>query len=344
MNPEGNSRNPAGRILSAAVCALACVYFNQSGALSLLSLLPIGIAAVMFSSLTCWYAVSYSILMYAGFLVIFRSQDSFSIIDILLQTGVFSFLPLLFAWIMAPPVKGPGFLRVRTSFRLVFSSVILLAIHLPLMYDLFQQKDFYQSLLADIEAALSMIPIEEMGSDAVAQSLIQNFFTPEHMVNSVVFFGLRGGGIVSILLFFFLSRQLSFSLARMFRRTDPAPGLALFKIKSSFIWVFSFSILILLVSFLMKLEILEIIAWNIFIICGIVYAAQGMGIVMFFLNRPGGRPRGFRVLLNLLFVIMIFRLNLMVYFLAVLAVLGILENWVPFRAPKPNKPSSTPEM
>lgn len=309
-----------------------------------MSLLPIGIAAVMFSSLTCWYAVSYSILMYAGFLVIFRSRDFFNVIDILLQTGVFLFFPLLFAWIMAPPAKGPGFLRIRTSFRLVISSVILLAIHLPLIYDLLQQKDIYQSLVADIEAALSMIPFEEMGSDVVMRSLMQDFLTPENMINSMVFFGLRGGGIASILLFFFLSRQLSFSFARIFRRVVPAPGLVLFKIKSSFIWVFSFSILILFVSFLIKLEILEIIAWNIFVICGMVYTAQGMGILMFFLNRPGAKSRGLRVLFNILFVIMIFRPNLMMYFLAVLSVLGILENWVPFRAPKTNKPSSTPEM
>jgi hypothetical protein len=341
-NPEGRSRNPAGIILPAVICALICVFFNQSGALFIFSLVPIGLAGLMFSPLAAWFAVSYSILMYAGSLIVFQIRESINFLDVLLQTGVFSLLPVLFAWIIAPPAKGPAFLRVRTSLRFIISSIILLGIHIPLVYSLFQHEEFYQSFLADVESMMSIIPFAS-GSDVVEQSLMRDFFTPENIVNSVVFFGLRGGGLLSIMLFFFLNRQFSLMLTRIFRRINPLPGLVHFKIKSSFIWVLSLSILILLISLQFKFEIPEIIAWNIFVLCVMIYAAQGMGIVLFVLSRPSF-PRGLRFLLNMLCIIMIFKVSVMMFFIAAMTVLGILEHWVSFRAPKTNGPPSTPKV
>jgi uncharacterized protein YybS (DUF2232 family) len=145
------------------------------------------------------------------------------------------------------------------------------------------------------------------------------------------------------MLFFFVNRQASLSIVRFFRKIKSAPELAQFKIKTSFIWVFSFSILLLLISFQIELEILEIIAWNIFIICGIVYAVQGMGILLVFLNRPGV-PRGLKFIINVFFIMMIFRVTVMMFCAAAMTVLGILETWLPLRQAKTNEPPSTPEV
>lgn len=341
QQPPKNSQNPAGVLIPAVVCALLCVFFNQSGAFFIISLLPIGVVALLFSISTAWVSVSYSILIYAANVFLFQRQDSFPVIDILLQTGVFSLMPVLFAWIIAPPQKGPAFLRMRTVFRFVISSIILFSVYIPIVYHLFQQEDFYQSFLHEIENVLLLIPLSN-GSDVLEQSLITKYFTPENIIDNTIFYGLRGGGLVSIMLLFFFNRQLSFVLARITRRKRPAPEFIHFKISSRFIWLLSFSILTLLISLQFKFTIPEIIAWNVFVLCAMMYAVQGIGILLFFLN-SSGVSRGLKILLNILIIVMIFRVTFFLIFLALMVILGILENWVPLRALKTNKPSSTPE-
>ncbi|MDR2901030.1 MAG: YybS family protein [Treponema sp.] len=277
--------------------------------------------------------------------MIFQRPASLDVLDILLKTGAFSLLPIFFAWIIAPPAVGPAFLRMRTLYRFVISSLLLLSIHIPMVYNLFQQEGFYQSFLADVESVLSLTSLTSFasGSDVVEQSLLKEYLTADNIVSNIIFFGLRGGGLLSIMLFFFMNRQLSFAITKLFRKTRSLPSLLHFKIKSPFIWVLSFSILAILISLQFKLDIIQIIAWNIFVLCVIMYAAQGLGIVLFFLNKPN-IPRGLRILFNLFFILMIFRFSVMIFFIAAVMILGILENWVPLRAPKTNKPPSTPEV
>lgn len=298
---------------------------------------------MLYSSTACWFSVSYSILFYAGSMIIFRVGNSFNPLDILPQTGIFSLLIILFAWIIAPPQKGPSFLRVRTSIRLVISSCVLLSVCIPIAYSFLQNEAFYQSFLSHLESILSIMPFDIKSSDAVDQSLIERYLTPDVIARNMFFLGLRGGALASIMVFLFLNRQISLAVTTLIRGTSPSPGLSHLKIKISFIWLLSFSILSLLVSFLVKWEILEIIAWNIFVICVMVYAAQGFGIVLFLLQRRGF-PRGLRILLNLLFIFMIFRFSVMMVFLALMTILGIIENWVPLRVPNKHRPPSTPEV
>ncbi len=153
-------KNPAGVIFPAVIFALACVFFNQSGAFFIFSLLPLGLAGMAYSSTVCWFSVSYSILLYAGSMVIFRVGDSFNLLHILLQTGVFSLLIVLFAWIIVPPQKGPSFLRLRTSIRLVMSSCVLLSVCIPIAYSFFQNEAFYQLFLSHLESILSIMPFD----------------------------------------------------------------------------------------------------------------------------------------------------------------------------------------
>ena len=91
-----------------------------------------------------------------------------------------------------------------------------------------------------------------------------------------------------------------------------------------------------------KLEIPEIILWNILILCAILYLAQGLGILQFFLARPTVSP-SFKLLLSVLFIFLFFSPVINVVLLGGVVLLGIAENWVPFRAPKQNGPPSTPE-
>jgi hypothetical protein len=85
----------------------------------------------------------------------------------------------------------------------------------------------------------------------------------------------------------------------------------------------------------------EIVSWNVLVICVMLYLAQGGAILMYWYSRRA-MPVFFRFFLNLLLVIVIFSPGINAVFLAVLALLGIAENWIPFRVPKTNGSSSTP--
>jgi len=64
--------------------------------------------------------------------------------------------------------------------------------------------------------------------------------------------------------------------------------------------------------------------------------------VQFFLSRPSMLPF-LRLFLIVLFIVLIFSPVVNVILLVGIVLLGIAENWAPFRASKPNGPSSTPE-
>jgi hypothetical protein len=72
-----------------------------------------------------------------------------------------------------------------------------------------------------------------------------------------------------------------------------------------------------------------------------LFLAQGGGIVLFALNRRA-LPPVMRFFLNLLILVLIFSPGVNAFVLGGLVLLGIAENWVPFRAPKPDGSSSTP--
>jgi hypothetical protein len=86
-------------------------------------------------------------------------------------------------------------------------------------------------------------------------------------------------------------------------------------------------------------EPLEIAGWNILTLCVILYLAQGGGIVVFFLARL---PPGMRFALNVGIFVLILSPGVNVVLLGLLILLGIAENWAPFRASKLNGPPPTP--
>jgi len=171
--------------------------------------------------------------------------------------------------------------------------------------------------------------------------------TPETVLAFIKSTVLRGGGLVSTLLLFVFCRQISFAMARLSPGNKPsdeqgANALLGFRVDPVLIWVISGSLLLVVLSSMVKLEVPEIILWNILILCGILYFAQGLGILQFFLTRPTVSPF-LRLPLSIFFIVLLFSPGINVVLLGGVALLGIAENWVPFRAPKSNGPPSTPE-
>ena len=115
-----------------------------------------------------------------------------------------------------------------------------------------------------------------------------------------------------------------------------------FHVYPAIIWVLSASLLLVVLSRITKLGVIEIILWNILVFCVIMYLAQGLGIAQFFLSRPS-MPPFLRLVLVVLFIVLVCSPGINAVLLGCVVLLGIAENWVPFRAPRTNGPPSTPE-
>jgi uncharacterized protein YybS (DUF2232 family) len=140
---------------------------------------------------------------------------------------------------------------------------------------------------------------------------------------------------------FFVNRQISLALARIFRGRERGAGMRFFHVPAFLIWVLSSSLLLVLLSRAGGLEIPEILAWNILTFCSILYFAQGVGIIQYFLTGPVVSPFR-RMLISVVLIILLFSFGINAIILGLIILLGIAENWVSFRRPKTSGPPSTP--
>ncbi|MDR3276994.1 MAG: YybS family protein [Treponema sp.] len=144
----------------------------------------------------------------------------------------------------------------------------------------------------------------------------------------------RGGVLVSLMALFYGFLRLSQFIARLARRRNRDPGLAAFRVDAWVIWPLSLSIAALVLGLSLGIDPLEIGAWNVLVLCVILYLAQGWGIVSSFFSRPVSRSAvspGLRLLLNVIFVILLFSPGINAILLGALALLGVAENWLPLR-------------
>jgi hypothetical protein len=180
-------------------------------------------------------------------------------------------------------------------------------------------------------------------ADAVKRSVMEYLLSPDKLADLILFISLRGGVLISCFFMFFINRQAALITALIFRRKRPASFLPLtdFHAPSLAIWVLSLSFPVILLSRMVKLEFTEIAAWNILIICAILFLAQGGGIALFTLTRRA-MPPFMRLLGNFLIILLIFSPGINALVLAALVLLGIAENWLPLRALKTDGPASTP--
>jgi uncharacterized protein YybS (DUF2232 family) len=157
---------------------------------------------------------------------------------------------------------------------------------------------------------------------------------------------------------FFINRQLSLGLAAFVRRfrprreLEPQPGfqrdqstasLRGFRAPTFLIWVLSGSLAGILLFRITALTALETAAWNLLTISALMYMAQGLGIVQFMLSRRD-LPVLLRLLLNIGIILVVFSPGLNAVALGLLALVGIVEHWVPLRVIKQDRPPSTPAV
>jgi hypothetical protein len=335
-------------LFPALIGAAVSVGLNRSGFLGFLFLLPVGVNAFCFSAASSWLCAFFAVAgngffaLWAG--IFLRLPSNVLIPDLI----YFSVIVLGFAWIAAPLPRFPALFRPRTACRLAVSSAAGALALVFLAYTSGPETGLLAMLRSQAELFVSLYNTST-GADVVEQSLAGQYVNVDTVAAVIKAVSLRGGAVLSCMLLFFLSRQFSLLIARVVRRPFPAGNFAGFRTSPRQIWALSFSLAAVLAGNVLGRQpfvqtaalVSEIAAWNILVICVMLYLAQGGAILLYWYSRWAAPPF-FKFLLNFLFIVVVFSPGINAVFLAVLALLGIAENWVPFRVSGTNGSSSTP--
>ncbi|MDR0388746.1 MAG: hypothetical protein LBH73_01595 [Spirochaetaceae bacterium] len=319
-----------------ALCSAACVWFARGVFAPAFFLAPLGVAAYCFSPSSAWVA-SAAALGANG--VITMSAGGFSASG-LANSLYFALMVLSFSWIAAPPRQGPSFLRFQAAVRLVMAAALSAAGIIPLL--VLGGADSGISVMMRRQAEFVVSVYQSMlASDPVEAAALGGELSADLVLKLMGAIAIRGGALFSTAFFFFINRQAAVIASWLSRRTG-RERLSFFHAWPRLIWVLSLSLLVILAGTIFEKPYLEIPGWNLAVFCAILYLIQGGSIVLYFLARPE-LPFLFRSLANIVIVIIFLSPIVNGIALGVLTLLGIAENWVPFRIPRQKGPSSTPE-
>ena len=323
-------------LISALVCAGACVALERAGLLVVFFLVPLGVCAAAFGPVAAWLGAVFAVLGNGAVSAAFASYRGAGMAGAGLSMLYFSVMSLGFIWIMAgsPPENRwlPAIPRVRTLFRFTAAAIAGACAYMSLIF----LPGGEGSFRSQVEAFYSLY-IASSGADAAEQTFLEQAFTADRMFEVFSMVVMRGGAVVSAFFVFFYSRQLAFVFARLFRRQQRRSDLIGFHAPRRAIWVLSLCLPLILLCRTLSLGVIEVAAWNVLVICAIMFFAQGGGIVLFNLAR---RPRSIlmRLLGMALFVCVLFSPGINVLALTMLILLGIAENWLPLRVEKQETP------
>jgi len=341
-----------GDFLPAIIGAGISLIMLKTGFFSLFFLVPIGFVAYRCNYRAAWLAFLLAFFVNAVITGLYAAANAIPFDVAGLDVLYYSAIILIFICIIAAPPSLQ--IRIPLPVRLVAGSCLG-----SLLFNiiLFRYMDS-QALLEYISYFVnSLISAYQSTKIDVVQNALLETLTPEFVMQTIMAFMVRGGSLVSCVLLFFVCCQLSQILARLSFRLfgkniqENTSGeamlngnspLALFHVNPMVIWFFSSSLFLVVITRAAKLEIPEIILWNVLVICSILYLAQGLGIMQFFIIRPSFSPF-LRVLLVIAFVFLLFSPFINAFLLGALALLGIAENWLPLRVSKQSGPPSTPE-
>lgn len=318
----------------ALVCATLCVFFMRSGLLAFFFLAPLGFMAYGYNPVSAWLCALAAILGNGFCLAFFSLQIAamFPWWDCI----YFTVLAILFTAMASPMAHWA---RIREAYRFVIVSGLGAVLFLLFMN--IEASGFHEVISIQAEL-LRELTLTQAGTDVVQLSMLEQYLTPETLISLLDFVGLRGGALVSCFLIFLVSRQLSLVFTR-FIRHKARGNLIHFHVDSQLIWVLSVSLLAALAGSFFTFIPLEITGWNLLVACALLYLAQGAGIFFHFFMTLRALPLFLRIAAYVLIVFLILSPGLNMLVLAALLLLGIAENWVPFRALNLSGPSSTPE-
>lgn len=293
-------------------------------------LVPIGVVAFSRGVKFAWLTALTAAIMYCFFLLgvaFFMGQRDFlhlaTSATFLWSCASIVLILCVFTWIVAPPIPVPS-----TALRLIIGGAIILAAFV-IGFRMGSDTDgLYEFMTAQIKALYGDLGL----GDQWDASLV---------VRNILAVTARGGGLAMAVLFLFVNRQIGIAISAIAIKKKPiGRGMIYFFVPPVIVWILSSSLLsVIIFTKFMPILSLEIAAWNVVTMCTLFYIAQGLGIVLYFLSRPG-RSAWFRMAMTFLIVILIMSPGINLVTLGVVLSLGIAENWVTFR--NFDKTSSTP--
>jgi len=313
-----NNQLTRSSVITILICASLSMLFMRIGILSLFFLAPLGFAVIATGSI--FYTFLAAAAVNAVFsLAAFSSAEN--TVSIWFYAIYVTTLFLAFTWLI-------GAKNLRTLYRLIIASIAGAA---ALLIEFFSRDSVFYKTFFDIINLFSESIVSSQGEGITAVNpIFQDMTDPQEMMNVIVRLMLRGGALSSVLFLLFINRHLSLLIMQFIKKQRVKKSIIDFFAPQNTIWIFSGSLITIMLTGALKIEILEILAWNIFIICIIIYLAQGSAVLTHFLERRG---TGFKIGITVLIIVLLIS-PLMLSVFGALLILGILENWIPFRLKK----------
>ena len=331
------------RLLVVLIGAGLSLFLSRSGVLSLFFLVPLGFVAFRYGFRVAWCTVASVIAANTLALVGGALSIGVPLHTLFFNMFYFAAVTSVFMCILKPPTL---FLhKTHPVLRLVAGSLVVSLLLIGMFLRAAASPGFLEQF-----ALLANAALERQASGGY--DVVQRALMAEIQAVDVLLFAqtivLRGGALAAASFLFFASRQMSILFARIFSRSRaPNSGgfthqRGDFKTAPQMIWVFSGALFLTVLTNMAGRQLPQIILWNILVFCAILYLAQGFGIIRFFIAKPAVTPF-LKLLLSVLFVLLLLSPGINAMLLSGVALLGIAENWVPFRVPKSNRPPSTPK-
>jgi hypothetical protein len=303
---------------------LASVLLRHMGFMGFFFLVPLGLTALLSGFRGALAACFAALILESAFAAAVFWGEGGGAAEILPGLLYAALVMGVFVWIMSPPGA------VRTARRFMAGAAAVTALFLFMAGGLFYGGEFRAMFRPQAEFLSSLYAASSEG-DAVRRSVMEEFFTADHILDILDMLVKRGGALGSSMILFFVSRRLSFFAARVAGsgfRSETLPG---FHAPPETIWILSFSLLGILFFRMVSFGIGETAAWNAMVLSAIVFFAQGGGIVLWFLSRKSFSPV-LRVLVYIGFLFVLLSPVINAFAMGLLVLLGIAENWAPLRA------------
>jgi len=294
-------------LLTMIVCVGMSMFFLRAGFLSFFFLAPLGYAVIVTGSFFMIFFASASTNIILGLTLIASSSESvpgFWIYNVYL-----TILFLAFTWLI-------GSTNIRTLYRLIIAAA---AGSLALLYEFLRADSLLYKVFTDIA-----IEVSESFSSSNAM------FESESLIEYLKNFMLKGGAFAGLFFLFILNRKMAFSAVFIFKKQKIDKSLTAFFAPPNAIWILFGSLVTVLLTNFFNIELLNILAWNVFVVCGIIFLAQGAAILMYWQRM---RSIGFRIAVNIMIVLILLS-PFSTFAIGALVLLGVVENWRPFRLSK----------
>jgi len=329
-------------LIPALICAVLSVILMRIGFSSFFFLVPLGVCAAVYGPFMAWMGFVFALIGNAAWSLGFSLRHGTGLMDAGMDILYFTVLSAGFTWIMAgnpASAKSPAKPPVRTFFRLTAAAIAGALAFLGMVFSMGSDESFYAAIHSLIGTTVSSY-IASSGADAAQQAFLERMLTPDRIIETFIMIILRGGALASAFFLLFINRQMAFAFARLSRRQGKNIGgndLIGFYAPRKTIWVLSLCLAVILLCRTIALGAVEIAAWNLLVICVIMFLAQGGGIVLFHFTR---RPRSMimRLLCSLLLIGVVLSPGLNALAAVALILLGIAECWLSLRVKKQEVP------